>query len=379
VTSTADLGVTVTSATETRLVEADLGPRYRRDHLVYATSGRGVVDHLVPHRVRALYRRPRADVDPLASADWVLTQVIVIGRAALALARHEEYARSCRRATHDGCGHPPPPERQRTFTDLRPAPAWVGDVVRALADARPPTGRVPPHPDHPTALPAGDRTPRTEPAPPGPRGGPTVSGHRPWHEVRDELHRRRLDAVPLVRDEYGVYVAVRDGTSTDDEDVVRLYLDRHAGTDQEARFPLTLLGDLGRELSVDEGRALALGLLALLRERTRRAHRAAGLPTEPPLLDPTAASSDLPDRRPPPAAARPAEEPPVSGHPHHPHPRHPHPRHPDGCGCPVVDVVSTLDAVVDRARRNDVTLPVALVDDLYDRLHELRDVLEEAP
>lgn len=114
--------VVPTSITETRLVEADLGRRYGDSaYQLDAVSARGIVDRLTPHRVRVLYRRPRPEVCRLASAPWVVTQVIVIGRAALALVRHKID------------GHPLPPERQRTFTDLDVAPRWVGDVVRALA------------------------------------------------------------------------------------------------------------------------------------------------------------------------------------------------------------------------------------------------------
>lgn len=114
--------ITPTSVIETRLVEADLGRRYRDPaYQLDAVSARGIVDRLTPHRVRVLYRRPRPEVCSLASAPWVVTQVIVIGRPVLALLRHE----------YDG--HLLPPERQRTFTDLDVAPRWVGDVVRALA------------------------------------------------------------------------------------------------------------------------------------------------------------------------------------------------------------------------------------------------------
>lgn len=132
-TPTDDLQVTATAVVETRVVEADLGRRYATGHDLTATSpGTGLYPvYLRPHRVRVLYRRPRADVNQLASAPWVVTQVIVIGRAVLAMIRHERDSGSL------------PSERQRTFTDLDVAPAWVGDVARALATADPPTGERP--------------------------------------------------------------------------------------------------------------------------------------------------------------------------------------------------------------------------------------------
>lgn len=121
-TAASRLDVTTTSDVQTRLVEADLGRRYRTGHDLAATSGRGYPVYLRPHRVRVLYRRPRRDACPRASAPWVITQVIVIGRPVLALIRHE----------HDG--GPLPAERQRTFTDLVTAPCWVGEVARVLAE-----------------------------------------------------------------------------------------------------------------------------------------------------------------------------------------------------------------------------------------------------
>jgi hypothetical protein len=114
VTYVDDVGATITSDVTTRLVEVDLGRRYRTGHDVEASSRRGPVDALVPHRVRVLYRRPTG-----ARRGWVVTQVIVIGRGALALARWR----------HDGG---PPPERQRTYADLGTAPSWVGALAYAL-------------------------------------------------------------------------------------------------------------------------------------------------------------------------------------------------------------------------------------------------------
>jgi hypothetical protein len=113
-----DAGATITSDVTTRLVEADLGRRYRAGHDVEASSRRGPVDVLTPHRVRVLYRRPAG-----ARRGWVVTQVIVIGRGALALARWR----------YDG--GPPPPERQRTYADLGTAPLWVGELAYALVAA----------------------------------------------------------------------------------------------------------------------------------------------------------------------------------------------------------------------------------------------------
>jgi len=133
------LDVTSTNVVETRLVEADLGARYRYGHTYEATTGDGVRVRLVPHRVRVFYRRPRPDACPLASDPWVVTQVMVIGRNLTRLVRWDAHARFCRLDAHHVCGYPRPSERQRSFTDLATAPAWVGDVVRALAVARPPT------------------------------------------------------------------------------------------------------------------------------------------------------------------------------------------------------------------------------------------------
>jgi hypothetical protein len=97
--------------------------------------------------------------------------------------------------------------------------------------------------------------------------------------VRGDVHRRRLDAVRLERDEDETYVALHDGA--------RLCLDRSAGLgSNETSFPLYVVGELGAELTADEAHDLAYALLALLRERTRRAYRAAGLDETPaPFLD----------------------------------------------------------------------------------------------
>lgn len=130
------LDLTPTSVVETRLVEADLGRCYRTGHDLPATRS-GYPVHLRPHRVRGLYRRPRAGVNRLASADWVVTQLVVIGRPVLALVRHELD------------GGPLPAERQRTFAtaDLATAPDWVTAVARTLArvDAGPLARVVPNH------------------------------------------------------------------------------------------------------------------------------------------------------------------------------------------------------------------------------------------
>jgi hypothetical protein len=111
------LGATVTSVTETRVVEARVDTT--RVYLVPARSGRGELLHLVVHRVRALYRRPTRS-SPSGTPSWIPTQVIVIGRESIALTRHMR---------GDG---PLPDERQRTFVNLDEAPSWVAVLARAL-------------------------------------------------------------------------------------------------------------------------------------------------------------------------------------------------------------------------------------------------------
>lgn len=75
--------------------------------------------------------------------------------------------------------------------------------------------------------------------------------------------------VELHRDQYGTYVAYRDGTTVDDEDVVRIYVDDYP----EVALPVTVVGELGAEFTRDEAFDLARALLALVRELDVRANQ----------------------------------------------------------------------------------------------------------
>lgn len=92
---------------------------------------------------------------------------------------------------------------------------------------------------------------------------------QPPTQPRDRLRTVTVDlaGVPLVADDYGVHVPLRDGTAAAHyDDLVRVHL-----AVEPVNYPVTIDGDLSAPLTLDEAVNLAYALLALVREADRGA------------------------------------------------------------------------------------------------------------